>query len=71
MTKTFKIACLNSQDGSETVVEVEATSVGEALTMAERAHAGVADRIFGIAPDDYEAARAEGIEFNEADGLLI
>lgn len=48
-----------------------ATSIGEALTMAERADAGRASYVYGVTPADYAEARGEGIAFNEADGLLI
>lgn len=51
--------------------DYDASSLSEALTMAERADAGRADYIYGILPEDYDIARAEGIAFNDADGLLI
>lgn len=52
--------------------EYVASALGEALTMAERDNAGRPDApdCYGIAPEDYAIARAEGISFNEADGLL-
>jgi hypothetical protein len=67
----FQIMVQQQADGSEAIYEYEASSIGEALTMAERDNAGVTDVILGIRPEDYEAARVEGIEFNEADGLLL
>lgn len=51
--------------------DYEASSLGEALAMAERDDAGREDAIYGICPEDYATAQDEGIEFNEADGLLI
>ena len=53
--------------------EYHAASLSEALMMAERADAGRpnAPDAYGILPEDYAQARAEGIQFNEADGLLI
>lgn len=58
---------------TETVETFHATSYAEALTMAERKYAGVADMLFGIVATakNYTRAKAEGIQFNEADGLLI
>lgn len=49
----------------------EATSLSEALAMAERDDAGRADYTYGILPEDFDLARADGIDFNEADGLLV
>ena len=49
----------------------EASSLTEALAMAEREDAGHASFTYGIEPEDYPLARTEGITFNEADGLLI
>lgn len=51
--------------------EYHATTLQEALTMAEREDAGIADYLYGILPEDYAQARDEDIEFNEADGLLL
>jgi hypothetical protein len=53
-----------------------ATSLAEALTMAERDDATrpvllTDDPLYGIAPEDYAVAEAEGIAFNRADGLLL
>lgn len=54
-----------------------ASTLGEALTMAERADAGQTaangggSYVYGIRARDYAIARAEGIHFNEADGLLV
>lgn len=49
----------------------EATSLSEALSMAERADAGQSAYTYGILPEDYAIATGEGIDFNEADGLLL
>lgn len=51
--------------------EYEAASLSEALMMAERSDAGKASYWYGVLPEDFAVARTEGIEFNEADGLLI
>lgn len=55
----------------EQIRAYRARSIGEALTMAERDDAGQAEWIYGVRPEDYDAARREGIAFNEADGLLV
>lgn len=51
--------------------EYWASNLSEALMLAERQDAGKAEYTYGILPEDYEQARAEGIAFNEADGLLM
>lgn len=53
--------------------EYSATSLSEALMMAERNDTGRPDPpdCYGIPTEDYDLARQEGILFNEADGLLI
>jgi hypothetical protein len=64
----------NHPDGLiEEFREYQATSLSEALTMAERDDAGRPDAptCYGIPPEDFDIARAEGIEFNDADGLLL
>ena len=60
-------------NGGETIEDADyiATSLSEALMMAERAEAGRRTVTFGIQPIDYALALAEGIAFNEADGLLV
>jgi len=68
---TYTITAMNPTTGAEELREYEATSLAEALTMVERADAGKVDRIYGIQAADYITARAEGIVFNEADGLLL
>ncbi len=57
----------------EEVREYQASSLAEALTMAERQDAGkpYPPTCYGVLPEDFDRARAEGIEFNEADGLLV
>lgn len=72
MDKTYRIN--RHLDGGAVVEEglpYEATSIGEALAMAERDCAGKADATFGINAEDYAEAKAEGIAFNEADGMLV
>jgi hypothetical protein len=73
-TYTVLAAWQNHPDGlQEEQREYSATSLAEALTMAERDDAGRpnAPDAYGVLPDDYDLARAEGIEFNDADGLLV
>lgn len=48
-----------------------ATSYAEALAMAERALAGKSDATVAIPRAMFETARAEGLRFNEADGILL
>lgn len=48
-----------------------ASSLSEALTMAEREDAGRASYTYGLMPEDYPEASGAGIAFNEADGLLL
>jgi len=50
--------------------EYWAGSLREALALAKREDAP-GTFTYGIVPEDYEQARAEGIRFNEADGLLM
>jgi hypothetical protein len=50
---------------------VAASTIGEALTMLERQHAGKETWTYGILPEDYAAARAEGVSFFDGDGLLV
>ena len=71
MTYEWQIIAMDPKNGSEEIREYEADSLGEALAMAERDDAGSATRIYGIMPEDYDIARAEGIAYNEADGLLL
>jgi hypothetical protein len=71
MTRTYCILAADPTTGREETREYDATSLAEALTMAEADDAGVADYLYGICPDDYAQATAEGIDFNVADGLLL
>jgi len=76
MTQTYTVLATwqNHPNGlQEEQREYEASSLGEALAMAEADDAGQpnAPDAYGVLPDDFEIARAEGIEFNEADGLLV
>lgn len=70
MTYTI-LAVQFEPDHVETHRTYDATSLSEALMMAERADAGRADFTYGIRPEDYPVAIEEGIAFNEADGLLV
>lgn len=70
--RDYLITCIEILPSAEQPERTEyrtyrATSIGEALTMAERD--GVAD-YYGIQPDDRDAARREGIAFDD-DGMLI
>lgn len=71
-TKRYQVLAAWLETGKEEVRQYFATSLSEALTMAERADAGIVDgpTVYGILPADYDVARTEGIQFNEADGLL-
>ena len=69
--RAYRIISMDTTDGAEYHHTIHATSVSEALQMAERADAGKADRVYGITSADYPQAQGEGITFNEADGLLI
>lgn len=68
---TYRVLISRPDENSEEVVAFDASDYAEALTMAERSLAGNTDAAFGIPADAYDLARAEGIEFNEADGLLV
>lgn len=68
---TYQVLIGRPDENREETRTYNATSYAEALTMAERAFAGMADVLIGIPADAFDLARAEGIEFNEADGLLV
>jgi hypothetical protein len=68
--RAYRITAMNPEDGATEYRTYEATSLAEALTMAERDDAGKVTRIYGIQPEDYGQADVEGIRYNEADGLL-
>jgi hypothetical protein len=70
-TRLFTVRAVQFDPHLEQERDYEATSLGEALTMAEREDAGRASFTYGILPEDYAVARCEGIAFNEADGLLL
>lgn len=71
-TRTYRILAVQLEPThTEEYRDYTASSVAEALTMAERDDAGRQPRTYGILPEDYDTARAEGIDFNEADGLLL
>ena len=67
----YTITILDPETGAETYRTISASTLGEALTMAERADAGVRTRLYGISPADYTTANVEGIDYNVADGLLV
>jgi hypothetical protein len=69
--RDFRITCANDDDGTTEYRDYRTSSIGEALAMAERDDAGRQTLTYGIQPEDYDGARAEGIAFNEADGLLV
>lgn len=54
-----------------TYERIAASSIGEALTMAERADGGRGEYCYGIMAADYAEARAAGISFFDGDGLLV
>lgn len=67
---TYYVLRVDPADGSETVRPYAATTLSEALMMAERDDAGSVTYLYGVRFADFAIARAEGIRFNEADGLL-
>jgi hypothetical protein len=71
MARIYLITCVDDAAGTAEHREYQASSVGEALLMAERDNAGARSLTYGIQPEDYPEARDEGIEFNEPDGLLL
>lgn len=69
--KIYRVVVAEPAENRERTFQFEAVSYAEALTMAERKFAGIAETLIGIPRGSYDLARAEGIDFNEADGLLI
>lgn len=69
-TRIYRVRITFPQQNRDEVREYTATALGEALLMAERDIAG-SDATVAIRPEDYAQAHAEGLSFNEADGLLI
>jgi hypothetical protein len=70
--KTFRVLVVQFEpEHTETIREYRASSYAEAFGMAERADAGIAEHAYGVPVDCFELARRDGIEFNEADGLLV
>ncbi len=67
----YKVLINFPDENRELLRTYAATSYAEALAMAERTYAGKADVLLGIPYDGFKVARAEGIAFNEADGLLV
>lgn len=70
-TQAYRVLISRPNESREDICTYDATSYAEALTMAERSLAGVVDAMYGIPTDAYDLARAEGVRFNDADGLLI
>jgi hypothetical protein len=70
VSRIYTILAVRDNDGtiSERKHAIEATSLSQALTIAERR--GYGD-YYGVMPENYPDAVADGIEFNEADGLLL
>ena len=71
MNRIDMVLAMDPETGTEEYREYLTDSLAEALTRAERDDAGQRRWIDGVLPEDYDIARAEGIAFNEADGLLI
>ena len=71
-TQNYRVLAVQFEPAhTEEIREYDASCLGEALCMAEREDAGVADFTYGICAEDFAIARTEGIAFNEADGLLV
>ena len=71
MTTTYQLRVTFPEQNTEEYLEYVASTLSEALMMAERQMAGRENGMIGILPEDYALARAEQIAFNEADGLLV
>ncbi len=69
--REYLIRVCEPERNMEAVLAYDATSLGEALSIVERGYAGRADVLIGILPEDYPEAVEEGIEFNEADGVIL
>lgn len=67
--RTYEIVTVSTETGRSETQNIQATSWSEAFAIAERMTAYEA--LFGITPNHYESARAEGLAINEADGLLL
>lgn len=68
--RTYLITKLIDGGATTEYEEIDATSIDEALMIAERAEAGRRTVACGIQPEDYAEATEAGIAFHEADGLL-
>lgn len=66
--KTYTITAIIGDGETATDHSIDATSIGEALMIAQRSHLG---SFYAIKPSDYTEATAEGINYNEADGVLL
>jgi ABC-type tungstate transport system permease subunit len=73
ITPTTLYPVLHADHGANTeqTVFYAATSLSEALAMAEQADAGTRDTAIAIPAELFAVAMAEGIAFNPADGRLI
>ena len=69
--REYQIIAIDPRTKAEETRTITASSIGEALTIAERQDAARATRNYGITSADFDAARDEGIEFNETDGRLV
>lgn len=69
--RIYRVLAAQPERNVEEVRTYRASCYAEAFGMAERADAGVADFTYGVPADAFELARREGLEFNEADGLLV
>lgn len=67
----YTVIGVHADGTGETQIFRRASALGEALVMAQQSDEDREFSTFGILPEDYEQARAEGIHFNEADGLLV
>lgn len=75
MTKHYMITSLNPDTNHISLRTYRASSLRGALQAALIADVTSGDFgriacVYGIAPDDYPTANAEGIKYNVADGLL-
>lgn len=66
--RTYAVLIADHEKNVERIVRVRAVDYAEALMIVERRYQ---PPCYGIPYDAFDLARAEGIAFNEADGLLI
>jgi hypothetical protein len=70
-TSLFMVRVYLPHENREETEGYRATSLSEALAMAERKYAGKADTVICIPVSEYQQAKRERIEFNKADGGLL